>query len=143
MKAVRNEEGVTLVEVLAAIAILSIILVSVMNIFPQMGMMNKTNENKAQAINTAKDILIEWQNNNEVKTYIADPATTFTLSLAPPQLIDGFYVFETNKGSFKAKVRIKQQPGKTSDLVKAHLIVVELLNDDNKIISETYGYILV
>ena len=46
MKLVENEKGLTLIEVLASIVILSIILVSIMNFFPQMGLMNKTNARK-------------------------------------------------------------------------------------------------
>ncbi|MCM3587655.1 prepilin-type N-terminal cleavage/methylation domain-containing protein [Mesobacillus maritimus] len=143
MKAVNNERGVTLVEVLAAMAILSIILVSVMNIFPQMGMMNTVNEDKAQGISSAKELLLEWQNNNEVKTYISNPDTTILLSLVPPQLEDGFYIFETTHGEFTGNIKIQQEPSKTSELSNAHLIIVQLLNDKNKIVSETYGYILI
>ncbi len=70
MKLVRNEKGVTLIEILAAVVILSIILVSLMNFFPQMGFINKLNGEKSQAINTAKQVLIDWQNDNGVEAFL-------------------------------------------------------------------------
>ncbi|MBY0099113.1 type IV pilus modification PilV family protein [Mesobacillus maritimus] len=143
MKVLRNNNGVTLIEVLAALTILSIILVSLMNIFPQMGKMNKYNEDKVQAISLAKELLIEWQENSEMITYISNPDTTLLLSLDPPQLADGYYVFNTTKNDFKATINIKEVASKISKLHNAHLIVVRLLNDNDKVVTETYGYILV
>lgn len=143
MKVIQNNKGVTLVEVLAAMTILSIILISLMNIFPQMGKVNKFNEDKVQAISLAKELLIEWQENSEMITYIANPDTTLLLTLDPPQLEDGYYSFATTKGGFNATVNVREVPRRTSKLHNAHLIVIKLYNDKDKVITETYGYILV
>ena len=70
MKLVRNEKGVTLIEVLATVVILSIILVSVMNFFPQVGLINNVNGEKSQAISTAKQVLIDWQNDSGVEAFL-------------------------------------------------------------------------
>src|SRR5581483_8216393 len=74
MKLVKNEKGLTLLEVLISIVILSIILVSFMGIFPQMGMMNQQNSNKEQAVNTAKRLLISWENDSNIKAFL-NPAS--------------------------------------------------------------------
>ncbi|CAH2716273.1 hypothetical protein BACCIP111895_03457 [Neobacillus rhizosphaerae] len=73
MKFCQNEKGVTLLEVLISIVILSIIFLSVMRFFPQMGFMNNQNAEKTQAINTAKEILIDWQNSPHAKAFLVDP----------------------------------------------------------------------
>jgi prepilin-type N-terminal cleavage/methylation domain-containing protein len=139
MKYIPNEKGLTLVEVLISIVILSIILLSFMRFFPQMGYLNKQNEDKTQAINSAKEILIDWQNSNDVKDFLNDPA----LGNLPGYTSEdsSYYYCETTKGSFKVKIKIK----KTSDLnsvpTEARFIQVQLLNNSGSIVSETYGYI--
>jgi type II secretory pathway component PulJ len=88
MELVKNEKGVTLIEVLAAIVILMIILGSVMNFFPQIGFVNKSNEEKAEAINTAKLILHNWQNDSNVKNFLKTPSDTAALTYQPQSITD-------------------------------------------------------
>jgi len=143
MELVKNDEGVTLVEVLAAMAILSIILISLLNFFPQMSMVNKYNEDKAQAINSAKELLLEWQEKSEIKNYIDDPSILSTLSIDPPQITDNYYIFETTHDNFDAIVKINKIPSKASEFSNAHLMVVQLFDQKNNLIGEIYGYMVI
>lgn len=52
-KKVLNERGISLVEVVASIVILAIILISIVNLLPQMGLKNNQNEDKQVAVNSA------------------------------------------------------------------------------------------
>lgn len=54
MKATSNEKGFTLVEILAALAILGIFFVGVVTIFPQMTLFNARTETKLDTMNLAK-----------------------------------------------------------------------------------------
>jgi prepilin-type N-terminal cleavage/methylation domain-containing protein len=151
MKLLKQENGVTLLEVLLALAILSIVLISFMSMFPQMGMMNKHNEDKTQAINLAKEILIKWQESDEVSGFLisADPAVETTGFISEDPAIDyssfknegGFYYFETSKDIYKVKIKIKNSPNNSSRKSHIHSITVQLLNDKGNVVSETYGYI--
>nr|WP_162200622.1 type II secretion system protein [Mesobacillus campisalis] len=130
-----------MVEVLAAIAILSIILVSVMNIFPQMGMMNKQNEEKAQAVNTAKLLLSEWKSDEKVLNALKKT------NPLPQDWPDGYASFENGYYLFKltepkAEIKIWKEPPPTSKS-KAHEVQIKLLSDRNNVLTETYGYIIV
>lgn len=71
---VHNEKGITLLEVLVSITILSVILLSITNFFPQMGMMNEHNGAKSQGVNEAKEILVKWKASREVRKFLIDPA---------------------------------------------------------------------
>jgi prepilin-type N-terminal cleavage/methylation domain-containing protein len=140
MKLIKNENGLSLIEVLISIVILSIIFISFMGFFPQMGMMNKQNGDKAQAVNTAKQLLINWENNSDVKAYLANPTTTVLPQY--PQPDSGYYIFNTTEGNFNVKVKIKITPSKTSKLLNAHLTIVQLFNGKGNLVTETYGYII-
>ena len=54
MRAFKNEKGLSLVEVLAAIAILGIAFVGIMTIFPQMTIFNAKTETKLDTMNLAR-----------------------------------------------------------------------------------------
>ena len=54
MEKARNEKGLTLVEVLAAVVILSIVFVGIMTIFPQMTLFNNKTEAKLDTMNLAR-----------------------------------------------------------------------------------------
>jgi prepilin-type N-terminal cleavage/methylation domain-containing protein len=148
MKAVRNEHGVTLIELLASLAILSIILVSIMNFFPQMGLINNHNEAKGQGINSVKQVLNDWKTAPAVIAFLK----THNVADRPAGYVSDdttYYYFETTERNFKVKIKIK----KSSDLTppestvgtgaNAHQIHIQIVNERDVIISETYGYVIV
>jgi prepilin-type N-terminal cleavage/methylation domain-containing protein len=136
-----KEKGLTLIEVLISIVILSIVLLSIISIFPQMGFMNNENADKTQAINTAKEVLIEWQNSEDIKNFLRNPSGTVLSSYYKTE--SGYFYFKTVKDNYNVFIKIKM----SSDLVssspnKTYFIQVELLNKRNNKIGETYGYII-
>lgn len=152
MNMIKSEEGVTLVEVLVSITLLSIVLITLMNIFPQMGMMNKYNEDKAQAINTAKEILIDWQDADELKEFIKENRTSGFTPIAGNTKVaytnfsydtedDGYYYFVTTKDHYEVHIKIKKAPKIDSSSGQVNQITVQLLNEKGNVVGETYGYI--
>lgn len=141
MESLKNEKGITLIEVILAMALLSIVLISFMNIFPQMGFMNKHNEDKAQAINTAKEVLVNWQNAQDIKDFLLNQ------SIRPiPRsgiLVGDDYVFTDRVDDYEVNIKIKN----TSDIVtnpsKAHFIHIVLKNKNGTIVGETRGYVII
>jgi prepilin-type N-terminal cleavage/methylation domain-containing protein len=148
MKIFRNQKGVTLIEVLLSIVLLSSILLTTMRFFPQMGLLNKQNEDKAHAVNVAKEILINWQESSDVKWFLVqtDHLTGFTSTDSKVVYnkfkSDGnYYYFETSKDIYKVNIKIKKLPITNSRLSSVNSIVIQLLNKKGNVVSETFGYI--
>ena len=141
-----NEKGITLVEILAAISILSITLISIVQFFPQIGWLNHHNDMKTKGMNLAKKELVEWSHSSIVINYLKDPSQPEPEGYIGD--IDGHHNFELLKDGFNIYVQIETQGGLASDpgvnsLSKAHYIHIELKDEKGKQVSETYGYILV
>ncbi|MCM3692243.1 type IV pilus modification PilV family protein [Neobacillus niacini] len=133
MKILKDEKGITLIEVLVSIAILSIVFISIMNLFPQMEKINLQNQDKSQAISTAKEILIQWQKNDETTREKVNNLFTGTP-------VGGFYTTLEQGGS--VRIMIKETPSDNKSLkINLHQITVQILNDNGNVISETYGYV--
>ncbi|ETP68894.1 hypothetical protein G159_10060 [Planococcus glaciei CHR43] len=78
MKKYRNERGLTLVEVLAALVILGIIFTSIIAIFPQMTLFNNKTEAKLDTMNLAREEMakiitpkspLQWVGKRDVVAY--------------------------------------------------------------------------
>ncbi|MCL6571831.1 MAG: prepilin-type N-terminal cleavage/methylation domain-containing protein [Bacillus sp. (in: Bacteria)] len=149
MKIIRNEKGVTLIEVLLAIVLLSSILLTTMRFFPQMGLINNQNEYKAQANNISKEILVNWQEASDVKWFLVetDHLTGFISTDAKIVYTNfhsdaNYYYFETSKDIYKVKIKINKSPDTSSRLSSVHLIVIKLLNKQTgNVVNETIGYV--
>ncbi|TCJ03103.1 type IV pilus modification PilV family protein [Cytobacillus praedii] len=138
----RNQKGMTLIEILLSIVILSIILVTAMKFFPQMGMMNNQNETKQQAVNDVKELLIDWQKKGDnLKTFLADPSSGAISGYDHNDA--NYYYFKNKKGKLNAEIKIKKTPDLNTNPSKAYLVHIKLKNDRETTISETYGYIIV
>ncbi|MFA9555955.1 prepilin-type N-terminal cleavage/methylation domain-containing protein [Evansella sp. AB-rgal1] len=141
MKLVKNQEGFTLIEILLSIAILSIIFISLMNIFPQMIQFNSINETKTQAINTSRQILNDWQNKSEIIDYLSAPST----SELPSELIeqDSHYSAEINIDKYIAIITIAKESDLATSIANAHQIHVQILDNKGTLFGESFGYIVV
>jgi prepilin-type N-terminal cleavage/methylation domain-containing protein len=137
---IRDEKGLTLLEVLISIVILSFIFLSIMSFFPQMGFINKVNEDKSKAVNYANEMLIEWKNSESVKDCIKNNNGT---SLSSYYKTDSnYYYYKTTKGGFNAIIKIRKNTGLISTPVTTRLIDIQLFNNRNNMVAETYGYII-
>ncbi|MEW9053300.1 MAG: prepilin-type N-terminal cleavage/methylation domain-containing protein [Neobacillus sp.] len=143
-----NEKGITLVEVLTSITLLSIVLITALSIFPQMGRVNNLNETKAQATNIAKEVLISWKDSDEVKVFIINPNQTAGFVSTKPSLAYtnfnsdyDFYYFDTTRDDYDVKITIKKDPDKQSKKSSVHHILVQLFNSKGNKVGESFGYI--
>ncbi|NMD70531.1 prepilin-type N-terminal cleavage/methylation domain-containing protein [Bacillus sp. DNRA2] len=156
---IRSEKGVTLIEVIASITILSIVLITFFNFFPQMGFMNKQNEDKLQGINTAKLVMVKWKESDKVKAIIRNYTSS---NVDPNSLNDDTlnydYGEKINKdedsdvdallytasiGDLTAKIEILVDSDFDSAFkTEAHQIHVTVLNNKDKLLSESYGYVI-
>ncbi|GHH97193.1 type IV pilus modification PilV family protein [Neobacillus kokaensis] len=148
MKIYRDEKGITLIEVLVSITLLSIVLLSVMGFFPQMGLMNSHNEDKSKAINIAKEILINWQESSDVKWFVKTNHVTGFTPTDPKVNYSNFsydadyYYFETSKDIYDVHIKIKKTPDTSSKLSSVNYIVIQMLNKKTgNVVSETFGYV--
>ncbi len=146
MNFLRNEKGVTLIEVLTAAVILSIVLISIMNVFPQMSIINKVNGNKSQAILTAKKELIKWEDDISVKNYLKGDASAVLPAVLDHSDTNYYYFknYQTSDGNYDVKVIIATAPPQDYPLQstsQVRFIQVQILNN-NSVVSETYGYII-
>lgn len=140
-----NEKGVTLIEIIASIAIISIMLVTVMNFFPQMAKVNQLNIKKNQGVNLVKNELLYWQNTLERELQL-DPTNVKTPIAQCPESLDqycGIFELQTeSETDFQVIVRVSKQSDLTNGAINAHLIQIEIVkSEDHSPVSETYGYI--
>lgn len=141
MVLVQNEKGVTLLEVLLSITILSIILLSISNFFPQMGMMNVHNEVKSQGMNEAKRVLVKWKASKEVSDFLKEP-TPINRPIEYKNEDSHYFYFITSENQFDVHIKIKKKSDLNSTPSKAHLTQIKL-QENNRTVSETYGYIAI
>jgi prepilin-type N-terminal cleavage/methylation domain-containing protein len=136
-----NEKGVTLVEILAAMTILSIILLSIVQFFPQIGRLNQHNDVKMKGMNIAKEVLVEWSHSKEVVGYLngINPPPTGYLSTND----QGFHLFRTKIDGLDVLIKINSNSDLNPGSSAAHYIHIEIQDSTGKHVSETYGYVKV
>ncbi|WP_175990186.1 prepilin-type N-terminal cleavage/methylation domain-containing protein [Bacillus sp. Marseille-Q1617] len=138
-----NEKGVTLIEILAAVTILSIILVSIFRLFPQVGMMNQQNELKIKGMHMAKGVLVEWSDRSDVRSFLLDEDTGSSPEgfQAAESATEDYYLFIIEESSFEKHIKINKLPSLENGAGKTYLIQVELLDKRGTLVSKTFGYI--
>ncbi|WP_071395931.1 type IV pilus modification PilV family protein [Bacillus tuaregi] len=143
-----NQKGTTLIEVLLSIVILTIVLTSIMNFFPQMGHLNNKNLAHTNAVGIAKEELLFWQNEKAVLSALAKNQM-HTLENYKGEAA-GYYIFERQLNNYKREVKIQKEDEKKVNpsgiedeaKYKAHYIHITIQNNQDELISETYGYII-
>ncbi|MEK5069476.1 type IV pilus modification PilV family protein [Sporosarcina sp. FSL K6-1508] len=139
-----GEGGLTLVEVLAALVILSIVFVGFMLIFPQMTTFNKKTGTKLETMNVARQEIVDIQiptykkplNEDDIKSNISpDENTVITLVNLHNNKLRVSYT--KNNHDYEADFDKSEDLSGNTALYKVHLKVMI----DGKVNSETYGYI--
>jgi prepilin-type N-terminal cleavage/methylation domain-containing protein len=139
---IHDEKGFTLLEVLISIVLLSVIFLSIMNFFPQMGLINQENENKTKAINTAQAVLVEWEHNDDVTTKLKNNINSSAIP-GYYKSDSNYYYYKTVKDNFNVIIKIKMDSDLVSAPIKTRLIKIQVLNKRNNVVGETFGYIIV
>jgi|SRR5690606_14389962 len=132
LRVLQKEDGVSLVEVVASIVLISIILISFFGFFTNTFKFNAMNDDNFQASNLAKD----WK--NTVRDYnwqeIVDPANGFIK-------VASYYVYESNVDEFNLKIIVNEEPEQPvldyfAPLRKVHIQIWK----SGQLVSETYTY---
>lgn len=129
-----NEKGLTLIEVLASIVLLSIVIVSFLSLFPQITNFNDSTEKNLQAAAVAKEIRVLVKE----EAMIPHPQKfTFTNERNGPS--SEVYMYKGQHNSFQVLLEVDENPYRnTQHLYKFKVII---LNDENHQLSITYGFI--
>lgn len=149
-----NEKGVTLIEVIISATILSIVLITFFNFFPQMGLMNRQNEDKIQGVNMAKQIMVKWKESDRVQSFIDDYKHDSSQTL-PQNPNDDFVKYDnwskktdylsytTTRKDLDVEVRIFISSERLKNInTDAHQVHVLVKNKRGNLVSESYGYVI-
>lgn len=143
----KNEKGVTLVELLAAIVLLTLIITVFLQFLPQLATTNKKNVEKNQAINLAESELLHWKEviSNNFNTYKAS-ATQTTCSFD-----NGKVCFVVDKidmqdeqynQDFYVSINLHKHPEDELTMKNAHHLHIEIKNRENDAkIGEAFGFV--
>jgi prepilin-type N-terminal cleavage/methylation domain-containing protein len=139
LKLYENEKGLTLIEVLASIVLLSVVIMSFLSLFPQITNFNKYTEENLQAAATAKElrVLVKEKFDNFESPTSTNVLVNETMDISSDSIkfIGQFNDFPVEVVIFKDK---KDVSGSFEDLYQ---MKISILNENNNEISYTYGYI--
>ncbi|WP_153732689.1 type IV pilus modification PilV family protein [Sporosarcina obsidiansis] len=130
-----NENGMTLVEILAALVILGIVFISFMTIFPQMNNFNNKTETKLVSMNLAKKELQEIKKDSSKlseENKVEGTANLYKYSIG-------------EKNQYECEVEYTETPdlNKNSSDKSVALNKIQIsVKKDGKLISETFGYLV-
>lgn len=135
-----NEKGLTLIEVLASIVLLYIVIVSFLSLFPQITLFNNVTEKNLQAAAVAKEVRVLVK---EQDIDFSTPTLNGKLSSLSPTTTENDIVFTGLYNSFYVNIIIDKSKIEVSGEVQdLYQMKISVMNDTNKEISYTYGYIV-
>ena len=141
-KSIKNEQGLTLIEVLASIVLLSIVIVFFLSLFPQIINFNKSTEENLQAAATAKEVRVLVK--EELESMDTFPSKlSFTNERT---LDDGVYSYNGKYNDFEVVIELHDQPfvgdePQKNEIRKLYKFKVSIEHSDTRILSKTYGFI--
>lgn len=131
----RGNKGFTLIEVLAALVILSIVLLSFFSFFSQSALFTQKNRDKLTAVNLAQDTIVTIKKN----TSFFQQSKTYTTTFPEPERS----ILNVNStGIFNQQPNYKLQLTISKDS-SYHLykLYVRILDINGKQLTETYHYL--
>ncbi|WP_057771780.1 type IV pilus modification PilV family protein [Cytobacillus dafuensis] len=137
-----NQKGITLLEVLLSMLILSIILVSFFSFFSQSAVFIKKNDDKLSAVNTAQMVLNILQENEKKNTLYLPQSVLEDVNSGKSSIItnemDEFSTLlnQDIQSSFKISLEFKEGYEK---LIQVKIMVSDPKNNKNE--AKTYTYI--
>lgn len=141
-KSIKNQQGLTLIEVLASIVLLSIVIVSFLSLFPQITNFNKSTEENLQAAATAKEVRVLVK--KEITSMNPIPnKLSFTNERT---LYDDAYSYNGKYNDFEVVIELQTQPfvgneDRPNEVRKIYKYKVSIKNNENQLLSKTYGFI--
>lgn len=136
----KNEQGLSLVEVIASILILSIVIIAFVTIFPQMKSSNENTANNLNAANIAKEFLIVFKSKSydELRTEIKVNNFDYKITNENPLTLEGKYKYIEGE---KVNVRVTVQSSTALSNITLREMLIEILNGNNIVIAEIHGYL--
>lgn len=149
-KIISNDKGITLIELIASITILSIVILTFIAFFTNAFRFNSINDDSIQAMNIAREYqalikepdaeIYNLLNDNNLSDDAKEYLSLFKLEY-PSENINNQFVLTINNPKYVVKVKINNTPEVSVDDTynKLYLVHVEILEGD-KTLSETYTY---
>lgn len=143
----KNDKGMTLVELLAAIVILTLVITVFLQFLPQLAKTNKTNIDKNQAINLAEIELLYWKEKieSDFNSFIASSKQT-NCSFDNKKICyfvekDDLQDKQFNK-DFYISINLHKEPENELKKKKAHQLHIEIKNRQNNLkVGESFGFV--
>ncbi len=134
-----NQRGLTLIEVLASIVLLSIVIVSFLSLFPQITHFNNSTEENLQAAAVAKEIRVLVK--EEAMILIPHPPNfSFTNERQGP--FNHVYIYKGQHNRFQVLLEVDENPyNQNRNIQNLYKFKVTISNDENHQLSVTYGFI--
>jgi len=136
----KNQKGLTLIEILASIVLFTVVIVLLLSVFPQMtNINNKTGEN-LDAANVGKEVLFLIKDKDNLTfngSHFIGSVPGLTIKESTSNSLDGIY------NSFYVEIIVGKEAF-LEDEVANQLYTVEIIvkeNKESKILTKTYGYI--
>jgi Tfp pilus assembly protein PilV len=164
-KLIKNEKGLTLLEVILSFAILTIVITSFLALFPQVAKFNQKTDESFTAINlaneklaiieqiakksskemdvTKKIFVIGSANQLEMKSLSKDNTNFSKLNLT--QNISNQtneYIMNTQDGNYATKITITKAPDtQTTSVIHLYRVFIEVQSSEGSKKTELYGYV--
>lgn len=141
-KLMKNEQGLTLVEILATLVLLGIVFVGIMSVFSQMTLFNDKTYTKLDTMNLARQEISEINSVVYPKVMSQVRAQLESTYDESSNAADPYYLFTKNEDPYTYEIRLYKNPklvgdANVEDLYQVHLMVKK----GSKLNSETYGFI--
>jgi prepilin-type N-terminal cleavage/methylation domain-containing protein len=135
-KFIKNHKGLTLIEVILSITILSIILLSFMSFFTLSSKFSSQNESKLQGVNLARHYLEKQLTSNQIK--LQNPLVSCPSSQKEIPSAVAYCYYEKNS-NFDIYIYVPNTISYSTDYVNFYTIHSKVYKDGKKL-SETYAY---
>jgi prepilin-type N-terminal cleavage/methylation domain-containing protein len=161
----KNQKGMTLLEVLLAVAILAIILISVVPFILNAFKNNEMVEDSHQSLYYAKEKLTYIQSSTDIQNFLRSIQTTqpSVISQTPYQNLNlisdillvplqeklsdtspvttaNYYLFNIKDGGFITEVYIRATADYTGAATKLYRTVIYVYDENRKKLTESFGY---
>lgn len=136
MFALRSSKGFTLIEILVAVVILSIILLTFFGFFSQSALFATKNKQQLTAISLAQEVIANMKSNSIVFQHNKSFDQPFTEQEKVILGIDDNHYFADSKQQFRLKLELKKDKN-----YPLYLIHVLIENTDHSVVAEVYHYL--
>ncbi|PKG21681.1 type IV pilus modification PilV family protein [Niallia nealsonii] len=154
---IKNNKGISLIEILLSIVILGILIASLITFFPQASQSMNETDKKLTSVNIAKEWLVQAQNSTQVKSFLNNmvnqPNSSIVYSITNTDY-QGLPLVSINHDAQYGELVLKEEnyfvhltissiPENLKNIGKTRLykIHVHIYDEKNNLKSNIYGYL--